>query len=191
MMLKCYLFVFVSCIFLAGCNPSKLKIEKNIKQMQSMRVKIPIDNLDYWTSDSLEDPIIYERARLKLVVYVDSTECSMCYISKLFFWNEILKLEKKHKKNFSIFFIVEPSQKSRKNILESLKRDKLIHPIYIDTLGIFAHSNPNIPKEVMYHTFLVDENDSIIFVGNPLNNKKTKDVLMQRIDNTLRKPKGQ
>ena len=102
-MLKVFFFLS-TCIFLFGCNPSKLKIEENIKKMQSKSITIPINHLDYWTNDSLLFQKVSTKAEIKLVVYIDSTKCSMCYISKQFLWKDVLKLERDYNSRFSIYF---------------------------------------------------------------------------------------
>ena len=176
-MLKVFFFLS-TCIFLFGCNPSKLKIEENIKKMQSKSITIPINHLDYWTNDSLLFQKVSTKAEIKLVVYIDSTKCSMCYISKQFLWKDVLKLERDYNSRFSIYFIVEPSQEHKKEIYKKLNKEDLIHPIYIDTLGAFAKTNPNIPKETMYHTFLLDYKNNVLFVGNPIGNSIIKEKIL-------------
>ena len=146
-MLKVFFFLS-TCIFLFGCNPSKLKIEENIKKMQSKSITIPINHLDYWTNDSL------------------------------LFRKDVLKLERDYNSRFSIYFIVEPSQEHKKEIYKKFNKEDLIHPIYIDTLGAFAKTNPNIPKETMYHTFLLDYKNNVLFVGNPIGNSIIKEKIL-------------
>ena len=46
------------------------------------------------------------------------------------------------------------------------------YPILLDTLGEFEKLNPHLPKNGTFHTFLLDENNNVILVGNPLRNKK-------------------
>ena len=52
----------------------------------------------------------------------------------------------------------------------------LQHDIYIDTCGNFKKQNPCLPKEQMFHTMLLDKNDNVVFVGNPVLNKKVKSL---------------
>lgn len=49
-------------------------------------------------------------------------------------------------------------------------------PVYIDTLGIFQKNNPHLPKNPRLHTFLLDANNHVILVGNPLYNTKIKEM---------------
>lgn len=164
-------------------------MEENIKKMQSKSITIPINHFDYWTNDSLFPQKVYTNAELKLVVYIDSTECSMCYISKQFLWKDVIKLEGDYNNKFSIYFIVEPSQEHKKELYKKINKEDLIHPIYIDTLGSFAKTNTNIPIEAMYHTFLLDCKNNVLFVGNPIGNSIIKEkmfgVIKEQISNEM------
>lgn len=59
--------------------------------------------------------------------------------------------------------------------------------MYIDSTNIFKKENPNIPSEEMFHVFLLDENDSIILVGNPLFNTQIEDMLIKQVNERMRK----
>ena len=54
-----------------------------------------------------------------------------------------------------------------------IRRDKLNYPIYVDTLGIFSLGNPHLLQDPRFHTFLLDENNNVILVGNPLQDRKS------------------
>lgn len=43
-------------------------------------------------------------------------------------------------------------------------------------------ANITIPSESMYHTFLLDENNKVILVGNPIANVKIGDMLQPIVE---------
>ena len=45
-----------------------------------------------------------------------------------------------------------------------------------------AIHNPQIPKDRMFHTFLLDESDSVVLVGNPMQNNQIDNLLKQIVD---------
>ena len=55
-------------------------------------------------------------------------------------------------------------------------------PVFIDTLSFFRRHNPQIPKDRMFHTFLLDESDSVVLVGNPMQNNQIDNLLKQIVD---------
>lgn len=50
------------------------------------------------------------------------------------------------------------------------------YPVYIDTQGVFQQNNPHLSKNKLLHTFLLDENNNVILVGNPVRNLRVKDL---------------
>ena len=40
----------------------------------------------------------------------------------------------------------------------------LSYPIYMDTTGVFRRTNPQLPSNPMFHTFLSDENNEVLAV---------------------------
>ena len=53
----------------------------------------------------------------------------------------------------------------------------LKNPIYVDTAYIFRENNKHIPSETRYHNFLINSKGEILLVGNPLENKKIRNIL--------------
>ena len=72
--------------------------------------------------------------------------------------------------------------------LALIKNSRVNYPIILDTLGQFAKLNPHLPKNKALHTFLLDENNNVILVGNPLHNKKIKEMFYRIVEDRLGKP---
>lgn len=147
--------------------------------MQSHPFKIPYDRLLCWTKDSLMEIASFEQAELKLVHYIEPDMCSSCYLSKVLEYKSLFDLERESDKQFLNVFIVEPGKKNS-NIrkLSSEYNNGVLPPtIFVDTSHAFVETNPNIPKEFIYHTFLIDKNGNVILVGNPIINKKIKEKI--------------
>ena len=53
--------------------------------------------------------------------------------------------------------------------------------ILLDTKGEFLQNNPTIPKSQKYHTFMVDENNKVVLVGNPMGNEKMWELYKKEI----------
>lgn len=116
-----------------------------------------------------------------LIVYSDTLFCSSCYINNLYLWDEFLELERKNS-NFSIQFIMEVSQSKIQNIIETLNHSLFKHTVLLDTARCFYNNNKHIPKEPLFHTFLLDENNNVILVGSPLQTKKMKELLYKTLE---------
>ena len=57
--------------------------------------------------------------------------------------------------------------------------------MHIDSSDIFIKKNPHIPLKGVYHTFLLDENNNVILIGNPINNKKINRLFQKLIKDKL------
>ena len=67
------------------------------------------------------------------------------------------------------------------------KNSKFNYPVILDTLGQFERLNPHLPKNKALHAFLLDENNNVILVGNPLLNKKIKEMFYRIVEEKLGK----
>ena len=56
--------------------------------------------------------------------------------------------------------------------------NKFLHDVYIDSIGCFKRNNPFIKNE-LFHTFLIDSNNHLLYVGNPNRNLKAENALME------------
>ena len=59
--------------------------------------------------------------------------------------------------------------------------------LFIDSVNVFMEANPNIPSESMFHTFLLDDNNKVILVGNPIFNKQIDDMMLSIVEEKLGK----
>ena len=117
----------------------------------------------------------------KMVVYIDSTECTSCSLNKLRFWNPLINLAKRENIKIDYIFIVAPKPSEMDDINLELSVTDLQSSIYLDTAYVFRKRNPSIPNENKYHSFLLDKNDRICFVGNPIDNEKLMMVYKKAI----------
>ena len=130
----------------------------------------------------------YVENGLKLVIYTDSVECSSCVISKMYLWNSIIENTELYKDKLKFYYILSPQRQHIEKVRSALNVIDFEYPVIIDTLGKFAKLNPHLPENKALHTFLLDENNNVILVGNPLRNKKIEEMFYQIVEEKLGKP---
>lgn len=170
------------CVFLSACNSSD-SIGEKIEQMKSQPVNVDFGKMSCWMNDSAVDVRPWEeKSKLKLIVYVDSALCTSCYIKRMYSWYECLDDTKKYD-DFYVYFVfgMKKGEESKYKAL-NFKLSTLDHPMYIDETNSLIAGNPQIPKEPLFHTFLLDENNNLILVGSPLQTKKMKELLYKTIE---------
>lgn len=104
----------------------------------------------------------------KIIIYIDSTECSACKISNLNKYNDIYYSALKTKRYIPIM-IFSPSSKKVFEVINLLKYSDFHHSIYIDSHHHFSNNN-SIPIDKRLHTFLVNKDNKVILLGDPTNN---------------------
>lgn len=164
----------------ASCN-SRDKIGKEMKTFYGSHIELPTDSMiNVSTRPQAE---MYKYARYIYIMYVDSTSCSDCAISKLADWSQLNLTIAFRKGILRYMFIVAPKQHQRMHVLNIIKRDSLFNKyVYIDTTGIFERKNPNLPTNKLLRTFLVNKQKNVELIGNPISNEKIKNMLTKILD---------
>ncbi len=127
----------------------------------------------------------YRNDKLKLIVFFDKETCTSCVIDGLYDWNDFIADFKKNERYLKVFFIFAPPPNEMRNISISFKNSIIDYPIFIDTAGIFKKRNLHLPKEKVLHTFLLNKNNEVILIGNPLYNKKINQMFKEIVEEKL------
>lgn len=72
-----------------------------------------------------------------------------------------------------------------KDVIKLLKFSQVPYPVYIDEAEQFTQLNSFLPEDTRYHTFLLDRNDCIVLVGNPLGSDAMWALFRSTLDNML------
>jgi len=170
----CILFLFTS------CDKNK-EFKDLLTQIQEKEIILPIDSMA--CIGNVEQQIHFP---YKIVVYTDSTECSSCLISSLDQWNPLLDKLENYGGKVGLYFIFNPAHKDMDAVKYSVKAMNASGLLYMDTLDLFLHRNAFIPKDAAMHTFLLDDNNKILLVGNPLYNKEIENLLWKVLDKRIK-----
>lgn len=167
--------------FLASCNGNR-GIEEKVNDMRSKPIKLCLEDMQ--CRNKYGDTIVVDSIKpsYRMVVYVDSSVCSPCTLDKMFLWNESIKKARQQGNRLKYVFIVAPKPEQLEDAYLSIESNGLDSPVYVDTAYAFRRANPHLPQERMYHSFLLDAKDSVVIVGNPMENPKI-DSLINKIVN--------
>ncbi len=61
-----------------------------------------------------------------------------------------------------------------------MERDKFTLPVCIDTEDRFNKLN-NFPSDMMFQTFLLNKDNKVVVIGNPIHNLKVRNLYLQKI----------
>ncbi len=174
-----YFILSALIIFVVSCS-SNQRIKEDVETMYSTTIHVLQDSM---LCINIDDSFnIKEQQSLKLVVYIDSSECSSCSLDRLGEWNQYLK-KYKDIKDLTFLVLLELQRPEIEYVKEKLTIAGIHAPVLVDTLSAFRRANPQIPDNKMFHTFLLDRENRIVAVGNPIINKRIETLYNQIFNN--------
>lgn len=158
---------------------TKNTITKELQELKKYSISIPSDIMVI-NNGQLISSFIHDTLYAKLIIYYDSTECSSCHIAHLNDWNEIIQISHQYNK-FRPIFIFSPSKSKISDVLNAIEKFPFNYPMLLDFENKFYKKNTFIPNNLNYHTFLLNKNNQIILVGNPLYNSQLWNLYQKTI----------
>ena len=174
------LYILLITAFFSCDNEQKEK-EKQILQLvnewQGKQIVFP-ENAIF--TRYLTDTTDYQipQSEYKVLIYVDSIGCTSCKL-QLHKWKELIEYTNSVTQNKVPFlFFFHP--KDAKEIRYLLKRDGFDRPICIDLDDRLNKLN-KFPADMTFQTFLLDKNNKVAVLGNPVHNTAVKDLYLKQI----------
>ncbi len=120
----------------------------------------------------------FDAADFKIVTYVDSSGCTNCRM-KLKDWEKVINSFKSFP-DIDVNFLMIVGSDKREDIERLIKDNNFHNPVAIDSVGLFSKANP-LPSRPEHQTFLLDADNKVIALGNPVYNPKVKELYGQLI----------
>ena len=160
------LFIAALCLLaVASTGCKKAQLRRQLKELMGSTIVLPekiscaYNGEVYPMPDSL-------REKAKLIIYIDSSECTTCRISHFWEYQDIFKLSAQLR-SFEVMLLMCDTEFESIPLTRYLSDQKLIHPVYVDTDKVFLKDNPVIPPDERMHSLLVDGTGRPLFVGDP------------------------
>ena len=125
--------------------------------------------------DTVEYPI---QNAYKILTYIDSTGCTSCKL-KLAEWEKFITVVdsiRPHTVQF-LFFLCP---KNGMEIYQTLRVERFKHPICIDEEDHLNKLN-HFPADMAFQTFLLDNDNRVVAMGNPIHNLKVRELYLKII----------
>ena len=172
-----YIIILLSIPIIWGCTTSKKEaITKLVTEWQGKEIVLPDSSV--FTIQGKDTVDVDLDSKYKILVYVDSAGCTSCRL-QLHKWKEFIA-EVDTAGHSSVQFLFYLTPKNVKEARYITRRDDFTYPMCIYPENkINAHNH--FPTEDMFHTFLLDADNKVQVIGNPIHNSAVRELYLKTI----------
>jgi len=182
---KIELLLILSCVVFSvcSCKDNKKKQEeatKIVNEWIGKEIRFPENVTCYIFGKDTLPELCNEhfQKEFKILLYVDSTGCSDCRL-KLLEWKQLMEEANNlfyGKVGFLLFF----QPKDVKEMRYLFIRNRFNYPVIIDKKGDLNNLN-RFPKAIQYQCFLLNSNNKVLMIGNPVLNRSIWELYKEQI----------
>jgi len=180
---KFLLYIIVGvwvCLFSCKDNRKKEEVAKIVSEWTGKEIRYPENTPCYVLGKNTLPELCKAcfQKEFKILLYVDSTGCSSCRL-KLFMWKQLIEEADslfQEKVGFLLYF----QPKNLREIGYLFIQDKFNYPVFIDTKSTINGLN-HFPQAAQYQCFLLDKNNKVLAIGNPVLNPKIWELYKSQI----------
>lgn len=173
--MKYILFLIGSLLFFSCKETEAQKIDRLVNEWTGKEIVYPVDAS--FTSLGKDTDYLL-RSEYTIVTYVDSIGCTSCKLQLPRWKSFIAQLDSITNAPVLVFFFLHP--KDEKEMTYILKRDNFTHPVCLDEKDAFNKLN-YFPTDMTFQTFLLDKDNKVVAIGNPIHNPKVKELYLKII----------
>ena len=169
---------------LASCQESREEaMLRLVQEWSGKEIKFPSRSIFTIQGKDTVD-FDFEDADSKVVTYIDSMGCTSCKL-QLHRWKQLVaEVDSLTEGRVPFLFYFHP--KDMKELRYLTRRDKFIYPVCFDEQDEINRLN-QFPSVMDFQTFLLDKDNKVVAMGNPILNPNIKDLYLEVIS---RKPKS-
>lgn len=162
--------MFTVLVLLCDCR-NKTEYESLVREWHGKKIIFPESLKQNKNSVS-----IFDLKRNKIVSYLDGN-CPSC-LYELIQWDSLKNdFDSIQLMNSIVFIIYTEDQKNLHYYIES---NNICFSFFEDDSNAFYSTN-KIPKNRLFHTFLLDEENKVKLIGNPLYNKRLMGIYRKEL----------
>lgn len=173
-----FICLCVLALSLTGCEKARLRSQ--VKKLMGSTIVLPEkvtcveEGEIYPMPDSL-------RGRAKLIVYIDTTECTTCRITHLGRYVKLFDLSRE-KGSFEVMLLLANVNLYGVPVIRYLSDLGMECAIYVDEDNSFLGQNPSIPNDQRLHAFFVDDAGTPLCIGDPSASESLFQVFLRAVE---------
>ena len=172
------LIILLLTIFLSACQDKQKEIiTLLVKEWQGKQILFP-ENMVFTRFASDTTNFVIPTSDYKVLVFVDSIGCTSCKL-QLSRWKEFIRYtDSISQKNIPFLFFFQFDHQWEIHSL--LIRENFDKPICLDRSDSLNQLN-HFPKDIRFQVFLLDKNNKVVVIGNPVHNPNVKELYLEEI----------
>ena len=173
-----YLTLIMCVWMLASCEESREEaMLRLVNEWNGKEIKFPVHSV--FTIQG-KDTVDFEfcNANYKVITYIDSVGCTSCKL-QLPRWKKLVG-EVDSITNGSVPFLFYFHPKDMKELRYLTRRDDFEYPVCFDEKDELNRLN-RFPSDMTFQTFLLDKDNKVVAMGNPVLNPKINDLYIDVI----------
>ncbi len=172
-MKKLYLLLLLS--YFCSCQESREEaMLRLVNEWNGKEVKFPSRSVFTIQGRDTVD-FEYAGADYKIVTYIDSVGCTSCKL-QLSRWKELMaEVDSLMDGNVPFLFYFHP--KDVRELRYLTRRDGFTYPVCFDKEDGLNRLN-RFPSDMAFQTFLLDKDNKVVAMGNPVLNPKVKELYL-------------
>ena len=176
-----YLLLITSCFY--SCKDRRDNITRLVNEWEGKEIVFPAHSI--FTVQG-EDTVLFSfsGADYKIVSYIDSVGCTGCKLHLPRWRRFMYKVDTLMNNSVPFVFYFHP--KNIEDLCYITRRDAFTHPVCFDVSDEFNALN-HFPSERAFQTFLLDRENKIIAIGNPILNPKVKELYLKILTGNISK----
>ena len=175
--MKNIVFVILTFLLLSCQENDKERIARLLNEWNRKEIKFP-DHSVFTIQGKDTVSMDYRNTDFKIITYVDSIGCTSCKL-QLHRWKELIaEMDSVTSGTVPFLFYFHP--KDMKELRYLTRRDNFTYPVCFDEDDEFNSLN-RFPSEMTFQTFLLDKENKVIGMGNPVHNPKVKELYLMKI----------
>ena len=163
--------------FLSCQDKNKEATLRLVKEWNGKEIKFPAHSIFTIQGKDTVD-FDFRDSEYKIVTYVDSVGCTSCKLH-LERWKTFIK-DVDSVMNGSVPFVFVFHPKNVKELRHILRGHAFNYPVFFDEKDDFNVLN-RFPSEMMFQTFLLDKENIVMALGNPVLNPQIKDLYLKQL----------
>ena len=172
MYIKGYIASLIVLGCLSSCNSEDKNVFKQLVQEWDGKV-LSFPSQSVFTSLGKDTVDFFPNATYKIVSYVDSVGCMSCKL-QLYKWKDFIN----RLQDVPVLFYMHPKKVDELQYI--LEKNFFDYPVCIDVNDSLNKLN-HFPTEMEFQTFLLDKNNKVVAMGNPVLNPKVKELYLKII----------